>query len=146
MTHTYLIGIDLGTSVVKTSLFDTDGNALADAVRRAAALHQPAPGRAEQQGDDFYAATLATLKEVVEKSGIAAGSVAAITFDGQMAGAIAIDDEWNALTPWYPSALDNRYQPYVAGMQARVGDRLFELERFAALYGPAHALVARPVS
>ena len=126
MAQDYLIGIDLGTSVVKTSLFDTDGKALADATRETA-LDQPAPGRAEQRGDEFYAAALETLKEVVDKTGIPPASVAAITFDGQMAGAIAIDDEWNALTPWYPSALDNRYQPYVAEMQARVGDRLFEL-------------------
>ena len=92
MAQEYLIGIDLGTSVVKTSLFDTGGNALADATRETA-LHQPAPGRAEQQGDDFYAAALETLKEVVDKTGIPLGSVAAITFDGQMAGAIAIDDD-----------------------------------------------------
>ena len=61
-------------------------------------------------------ATLNGLKEIVEKTGIAPTSVAAITFDGQMAGAIAIDRDWNALTPWYPSALDNRYQPYIEPM------------------------------
>ncbi len=112
--------------MVKTSLFDSKGQRLADATR-ATRLSQPSPGKAEQSGDDFYAATLDTLREVVEKSGVAPAEVAAITFDGQMAGAIGIDRDWNALTPWYPSALDNRYQPYVARMQARAGDRLFAL-------------------
>ncbi|HQY92660.1 FGGY family carbohydrate kinase [Caldilinea sp.] len=126
MAQDYLIGVDLGTSVVKTTLFDTAGHSLADATREAP-LHQPAPGQAEQRGEDFYAAALATIGEVVAKSGAAPASVAAIAFDGQMAGAIAIDRAWNALTPWYPSALDNRYQPYVAAMQARVGDRLVAL-------------------
>ncbi len=126
MSQDYLIGVDLGTSVVKTSLFDTDGRALADATRDAP-LSQPAPGKAEQQGEDFFTATLDTLKEVVEETAISPASVAAITFDGQMAGAIAIDRDWNALTPWYPSALDNRYQAYIEPMQERAGDKLVKL-------------------
>ena len=126
MAQDYLIGVDLGTSVVKTSLFDIEGRALADSTR-ATRLHQPAAGLAEQQGEDFFRATLDTLKEVVDKTGIPPASVAAITFDGQMAGAIGIDRDWNALTPWYPSALDNRYQPYIAQMEARAGDRLVAL-------------------
>jgi len=105
-----LIGVDLGTSVVKTTLFDTAGRSLADATRTAA-LSQPAPGFAEQRGEDFYAATLATIREVVDKTGTPPAAVAAIAFAGQMAGAIGIDRDWNALTPWYPSALDNRYNP-----------------------------------
>ena len=121
-----LIGVDLGTSEVKTTLFDTAGRSLADATRTAA-LSQPAPGFAEQRGEDFYAATLATIREVVAKADTPPAAVAAIAFAGQMAGAIGIDREWNALTPWYPSALDNRYQPYVASMQERVGDQLVAL-------------------
>ena len=126
MAPDYLIGVDLGTSVVKTTLFDTAGRSLADATRTAA-LSQPAPGFAEQRGEDFYAATLATIREVVDKTGTPPAAVAAIAFDGQMAGAIGIDREWNALTPWYPSALDNRYQPYIGSMQERVGDQLVAL-------------------
>ncbi len=126
MAHDYLIGVDLGTSVVKTTLFDRTGVALADATQPAA-LHQPAPGMAEQDGEDFVRAALATIREVVEKAGAAAGDVAAIAFDGQMAGAIGIDRDWNALTPWYPSALDARYQPYLARMQAIAGERLVAL-------------------
>jgi xylulokinase len=126
MTKVALIGVDLGTSAVKTTLFDVAGQSLAAATREAP-LHQPAPGHAEQRGEDFLAATYATIREVVEKSGIAPGAVAAIAFDGQMAGAIGVDRAWNALTPWYPSALDNRYQPYVARMQEQAGDQLVAL-------------------
>jgi len=126
MTQTYLIGVDLGTSVVKTVLFDAAGRVLADATR-ATRLSQPAPGKAEQSGEDFVVAALETLREVVEQAAVAPGAVAAIAFDGQMAGAIGIDRDWNALTPWYPSALDNRYQPYIAAMLERAGDRLVAL-------------------
>lgn len=126
MTQDYLIGVDLGTSVVKTTLFDAQGQPLADATR-AAPLHQPAPGQAEQSGESFYIAAISTIREVVEKTGVSAASVAAIAIAGQMAGAIAIDREWNALTPWYPSALDTRHQPYVTSMQERVGEQLVAL-------------------
>ncbi len=126
MAQEYLIGVDLGTSVVKTTLFDLNGLALADATREAS-LHQPGPGLAEQNGEDFFTATMQTIRQVVEKAAIGPADVAAIAFDGQMAGAIAIDREWKALTPWYPSALDTRYQPYLQQMQSRAGERLFEL-------------------
>ena len=122
MAQEQLIGVDLGTSLVKTTLFDLSGRAIADATRETA-LHQPGPGLAEQQGDDFYKATLETIREVVEKAGLAPTGVAAIAFDGQMAGAIGVDRAWQALTPWYPSALDIRYQPYVEQMVNIAGDR-----------------------
>ena len=126
MAAEHLIGVDLGTSVVKATLFDLAGHALADATRDTV-LHQPGPGLAEQNADDFHQAALDTIREVVEKSHVRPGSVAAIAFDGQMAGAMGIDRGWNALTPWYPSSLDTRYQPYLARMQARAGARLMEL-------------------
>lgn len=126
MTQDYLIGVDLGTSVVKTTLFDTAGVALADAARPAA-LHQPSPGVAEQNGDDFVGAALETIREVVDKAGVRPGGVAAIAFDGQMAGAIGIDYRWNPVTPWYPSALDARYLPYQARMREMAEDRLVSL-------------------
>ncbi len=126
MTQDYLIGVDLGTSVVKATLFDTKGVALADATRPAA-LHQPGPGIAEQQGEDFVKAALETIGEVTAKVEASRSDVAAIAFAGQMAGAIGIDRDWNALTPWYPSALDARYQPYVTRMQDIAGDQLVAL-------------------
>jgi xylulokinase len=126
MAQNYLIGIDLGTSVVKTTLFDTGGAAVAQATR-GAALHQPGPGLAEQQADDFYGAALETIAEVAAKAQLAPTAVAAIAFAGQMGGAMAIDREWQALTPWYPSTLDTRYQPYLNQVLAKGGDRLIEL-------------------
>ena len=126
MGRNHLIGVDLGTSIVKATLFDVDGNALADAEREVQ-IHYPKPGLAEQRGEDFLASALAAIGEIVEKTGIKASSVVSIAFSGQMAGAIGIDRDWQPLTPWYPSALDIRYQPYVQEMQRLAGDRLIEL-------------------
>jgi xylulokinase len=126
MSIIHLIGVDLGTSVVKATLFDENGAVQASA-ERDVQLRQPAPGLAEQDPDEFYATTLSMIRQVVEQAGIQAGAVAAIAFDGQMGGAIAIDRQWNALSPWYPSTLDTRYLPYQNWMAERIGERLIEV-------------------
>jgi len=126
MSQDYLIGVDLGTSVIKATLLTSDGVAVADATRETSLKH-PGPGLAEQDGGEFHAATLEAIQEVVAKGDIGPTAVAAIAFDGQMAGAMGIDRDWNAITPWYPSALDVRYQPYLQQMRDRAGERLVEL-------------------
>jgi xylulokinase len=138
MSRTYLIGVDLGTSVVKATLFDLDGNAVAHATR-ATTLHQPQPGIAEQAPDEFVAKTLDLIAEVVEKSAIEPTDVAAIGFDGQMGGLMGIDSQWNPVTPWYPSTLDSRYQPYLEEAERRYGNRVFELAGAAVLGAPRMA-------
>jgi xylulokinase len=135
MSQVYLIGVDLGTSVVKATLLDAGGAALADASRDAP-LHQPGPGLAEQRAEDFYAAALQTIGEVVSRGNIAPGDVAAIAFDGQMGGLLGIDQDWQAVTPWYPSTLDTRYQPYLTQMADRLGDRLVGLTGAQPIGGP----------
>ena len=117
-----LIGVDLGTSVVKAALYTPDGVALATA-EQATTLRQPAPGVAEQDPDEFVAAALAVIREVVEASGCAPGAVAAVAFAGQMGGLLGIDERWQAITPWYVSTLDTRYVPYIAPWKRRPGRR-----------------------
>ena len=105
MNKNYHIGVDLGTSAAKSTLFNLDGEAVADA-SRSMEIRQPQPGYAEQNPEDFVVAACDTIREIVEKSALDLSSVAAVAFDGQMAGATAIDRNWNPITPWYPSALD----------------------------------------
>ncbi len=130
-----LIGVDLGTSVVKAALYGPDGVALATA-EQATTLRQPAPGVAEQDPDEFVTAALAVIREVVDASGCAPGSVAAIAFAGQMGGLLAIDAEWQAITPWYVSTLDTRYVPYVARMEAQAGPAMIALGGAVPIAGP----------
>ena len=126
MTAQYLIGVDLGTSVVKAGLYDADGRLLAQAARPAP-LRQPAPGVAEQDGEEFVAAAAASVREVVSHAGAEAAQVAGVAFDGQMGGAMAVDRRFRALTPWYPSGLDGRYLPHQQRLAERAGARLIEL-------------------
>ncbi len=126
METPYLIGVDLGTSVVKGTLFDAEGVAVADCTYPVA-LAPPELGSAEQRGDEYYAATLNTIRNVAEQGRIKSADIAAIALAGQMAGAIGIDRNWNAITPWFPSTLDTRYQVYQTQMVAQAGSRLTQL-------------------
>ena len=122
----YIIGVDLGTSVVKATLFDVEGRAVAEA-SRTINIHYPGPGCAEQDPGDYLAAAEETIREIIEKSEAPPSSVAAVGFAGQMAGAMGIDRYGNPVTPWYPSALDTRYQPYLDQMDENNRERLVEL-------------------
>ncbi len=109
MKEKYLIGIDLGSSFTKASLFDTQGNVLGDASVDTHPV-QPRPGVAEYDGPTHYRATLNALKEVVEKSNVPPGDIAAICFDGMISGTIGIDADGEATTP-YTTTLDMRFAP-----------------------------------
>jgi xylulokinase len=99
LSKSFLIGVDLGTSVVNSTLFNLDGEALADA-SRSMQIHQPKSGYAEQNPHDFVVAASDTIREIIEKSAVAPSSVAAADFDGQMAGAFAgLKGNWHLWIP-----------------------------------------------
>lgn len=135
MTDELIIGVDLGTSVVKATLYDGEGAALAHATRPVA-LHQLTPGIAEQDPDEFVAHTVTVLGELLARAGVGGGAVAAIGFDGQMGGIMGIDRDWNAVTPWLPSTLDNRYQPYLARVQAAHEETILRTAGSVPIAGP----------
>jgi xylulokinase len=122
----YIIGVDLGTSAVKSTLFDAGGKAVAEA-SRTMKIHYPEPGCAEQEPGDYLSAAEETIREIIEKSKTPPSAVAAVGFDGQMAGAMGIDRRGKPVTPWFPSALDTRYQPYLEQMDEKSRERLVEL-------------------
>jgi len=115
MQAPYLIGVDLGTTGTKAAIFDVSGNLIASAYEEST-LHYPRPGWVEQDPNDFYAASVRTIRECLEKSSVHPRDVAAIAFDGQMAGVGTIDAEWGTPTP-YDSWLDTRCKPYIELMK-----------------------------
>jgi len=116
VAQTYLIGVDLGTAGTKAAIYDAQGELLAEAYEESN-LHYPRPGWVEQDPDDIYASALRTIRECLEKSDVQPASVAAIAFDGQMAGIGGVDETWGTPIP-YDSWLDTRCQPYIASMKA----------------------------
>ena len=125
MKNKLLIGVDLGTSATKASLYRLDGKLLAEASREVP-LYYPAVGAVEQENLDFYQTAAETVRECIEGSGVDSRRVAAIAFDSQMAGLGSIDEAYEAATR-FDSWLDMRCQPYIELMQREAGDRITEL-------------------
>ncbi len=152
----YVIGVDLGTSVVKATLVavhahvqppggpangagsgaDSAAGSIVATVSRTVEMHLPGQGQAEQDPEEFVAAALSTLGEVVARAQVEPCSVAAIAFSGQMGGAMAIDRRGHTLTPWYPSTLDMRYQPYLQPVLAAAGPRLLAVGGAVPILAP----------
>ncbi len=120
MAASYLIGIDVGSSFTKSFLFDSTGQTLGSA-RRDTHPKQPRPGVAEYDGAQLLQATLATLHEVLEKTNVAPGQVAAICLDGMISGVMGIDATGEATTP-YTTTLDMRFAPQLNQVMAQHHD------------------------
>jgi sugar (pentulose or hexulose) kinase len=88
MTAPYLLGIDSGTSVVKSVVFDASGSEIAVA-RRETPLISPQTGWSEADMSAMWEATAQTIAEVVQSVG--AQSIAAIGIAGTAAGFWPID-------------------------------------------------------
>ena len=96
MTEPLLLAIDLGTSSVKVLAATRAGVIVARGVAEYAIL-QPAPGFAEQNPADWWAATLDAVHNVLATCD--AGAVAAIGLSGQMHGTVLLDDAGDLLAP-----------------------------------------------
>lgn len=119
---TYLIGIDLGTQGTKTCLYTPDGLLVSSAFE-ASNLIIPRAGRVEQDPEELYGSVLRTINEVMQKSGVRPEEVAAVGMDGQMAGIMGIDQQFQAVTP-YDSWLDTQCEGEIARMKAQAGDQI----------------------
>ncbi len=102
------IGVDIGTSSVKGVLVDERGTVLASA-GETIDLHRPQQGIAEQDPYEVLNACHDVVRRLLDASAVHPKDIAAISFDGQMGGAMAVDADLEPLTPWHPSSLDLRY-------------------------------------
>lgn len=94
----YLIGIDVGTSALKSVLFDETGEIIASA-SKAYPMQQPRNGWAEQHPEDWKSATLQTLQEIMRTSGIASKDIVGIGLSGQMHGLVMMDEHDEVIRP-----------------------------------------------
>jgi xylulokinase len=86
----FLIGIDLGTSGVKTVLFDEVGKPVASSTVEYP-LYQPNLGWAEQDPEDWWKATCESINNVILKSGVDKNEIKGVGLSGQMHGAVLLD-------------------------------------------------------
>jgi xylulokinase len=117
-----VIGIDLGTSAVKAGAYRADGTFITAATRSLHLTH-PAPGRCEQDLDEFYEAAAAACQECRAAAGIPRSQVGAISVAGQMAGVGLVDAAHRPLAP-YDSWLDTRCSDIVRDLMSSGADRI----------------------
>lgn len=92
------LGIDIGTSGTKALLMDASAKVLATATGPHE-ISSPHPGWSEQDGDNWWGATVQAVRGVIAKAGIDGKTVAAIGLSGQMHGLVITDGAGRPLRP-----------------------------------------------
>ena len=87
-----LLGIDIGTSSLKSLLINVEGNMLAVAAKEYF-FDVPAVGYAEQDPAVWWNALKDTVKEVMNRAGVTGEQIKGIGFSGQMHGLVALDKD-----------------------------------------------------
>jgi xylulokinase len=114
----YLMGIDLGTSGIKTIILDPDGNILASTYAEYA-TYTPHPGWVEQDPQDWFQSALDTVRCALSEAGVPADTILAIGLSGQMHGTICLDVEGMPLRPAIIWA-DQRSQEQVGWVKEKI--------------------------
>ena len=115
------LGVDIGTSGTKTIAMREDGVILArDTVEYP--LYTPKPGWSEQLPEDWWQATVQSIRAVLKKGVISPSDVKGIGLSGQMHGSVFLDKSNNVIRPallWN----DQRTQAECDEIESRVGGR-----------------------
>ena len=96
MSH--FLGIDIGTSGTKTLLIDDTGRIVAQADARYP-LHHPKPLWSEQDPEDWWKATVRTIRKAVRQAKVRPADVKAIGLSGQMHGSVFLDRNFRVVRP-----------------------------------------------
>jgi xylulokinase len=94
----YTIGIDIGTSGTKSLLIDPDGNIIAEA-SATYEVSMPKPLWTEQDPEDWWNATVKTVRAVIKQGRAKPGDVKAIGLSGQMHGSVFLDKAGKVIRP-----------------------------------------------
>ncbi len=89
---TYVLSYDIGTTGVKTSLFEIDeAIVMKGTASEGYDLYVLENGGAEQDADQWWSAMCSTTRDVVEKTGVKPEAIAGISFCSQMQGLVLTD-------------------------------------------------------
>lgn len=115
------LGVDIGTSGTKTIAIRENGTILAsDTIEYP--LFSPKPGWSEQNPEDWYQATIQSIKNVIAKGKINPSEVKGIGLSGQMHGSVFLDKANQVIRPallWN----DQRTAAECAEIEERAGGR-----------------------
>lgn len=92
------LGIDVGTSGTKTLAVDPKGKILAQSVA-SYPCHHPKPLWSEQDPEDWWKATVITVRDVLKQAKLKSVDVKAIGLSGQMHGSVFLDKSDKVIRP-----------------------------------------------
>ena len=81
----YFVGIDCGTTVVKSVLFDLEGTEVATAAQEVPVTH-PCPGWADQCMNKVWEAAKNTIRGIINRAGVSGEDIKGVSLSGQGAG------------------------------------------------------------
>jgi xylulokinase len=94
----YYLGIDIGTSGTKTLLINAAGKILCEA-NATYRLYHPRPLWSEQDPEDWWKATVKTIRAVVRSAKVKPAAIRAIGLSGQMHGSVFLDKHHRVIRP-----------------------------------------------
>ena len=94
----YLMGIDLGTSSLKTIIIDEAGTVMAQSARPYQ-FASPFGGYAEHDPEEWWQACCTTVREALASLHAPASEVKGVSFSGQMHGAVLLDRDFHVIRP-----------------------------------------------
>jgi len=122
----YLLGIDVGTSGSKALLVEESGEVVAS-VTTEYSMFTPHPLWAEQNPEDWWGATIKSIRATFDTAGVRPDEIASVGLTGQMHGLVLLDREGQILRPcimWN----DQRTGGQCAAITERVGfERVLQL-------------------
>ncbi len=137
----HVIGLDIGTTGVKSILLDEKG-ALAAEATVSHPIHSPQTNWFEQNPEDWWAATEASIRQILSKAGLRRTEVAGIGLSGQYHGLVLLDKDGRVLRPcilWNDQRTAEQAQEVVAKVGAK---KLMQIARTrGALYFTACKLL-----
>ena len=111
----YLIANDLGTGGNKASLYDIEGNCIADTFIPYQSYYSKA-GWHEQCPEEWWNAVVESTRGLVQKSGIATSEIAALGVSGHSLGVVPLDKTGKLLRKRTPIWTDARAVPQTRQM------------------------------
>ena len=92
----YLLGIDFGGGASKATLLCENGEIVATSTTEYETIY-PNPGWVEQNPDDWVRACCENVSGILEKSGVSADEICALSLDAATHTAVIMDDNFNVI-------------------------------------------------
>jgi xylulokinase len=130
-----LLGIDVGTGGSRAVLIDEAGMVVASETVEHVPFASPLIGWAEQDPHDWWQACVSAIRAVLKKENVQAEEIAAVSFSGQMHGAVLLDASDRVLRPsiiW----CDQRTESQCGTITEKIGaEKLIDLTSNPAVTG-----------